>query len=185
MTVTCGQIVERALRRLVVVGAGEALSAGDLSVGMEALQEIIDGMRVGLFGRLRDVLGTDDMTAEAFDRVIANKAGGIVVTLPVTPDGEPVRDGSVVEVRDLLTTVTANWRYSADTARWERIDGLTAASAFPIGESYVGAIVARLALRLAPDFGTEAPSEVYRDAMVGARALARAGDSRKDWELPL
>lgn len=181
MPVTCGQIVERALRRLGVLAAGEAVSAGDLAVGLEALQEIMDGWRAGLFGRLRDVLATDDITAVSFDRIIGNDAGGITVTLPTTQDGEAICDGAVVEVRDLFTTVSTNYRWNADTARWVVTNGLTASSALPLADRFAGAVVAVLAVRLGDEFGAQPSPMVVADAGRGSRAIARAGDSREDW----
>lgn len=182
MSVTCGQVVERALRRIGVVAAGEPLSASDLAAGIDALQEMVDSFRGSLFGRLRDVLATDDLTAKVFDRVIGNDSGGITVTLPTTQDGEAIRDGAVIEVRDLYTTVSTNYRWSADTARWQPLTALTAATPLPLGANFVGSVVAMLAVRLASDFNEQIRPEVADDARKGSRAIARAGDSRDDWE---
>jgi len=180
MTVSCGQIVERALRRLGVLGADDDVSATDMSVGMTALQEIVDSMRGGLFGRLRDVSATESMTAAVFDRVIGSTSG-VTVSLPTSDNDEPIRDGAVVEVRNLSSVVSLNYRWNADTARWVLINGFSPTDALPIGANYHGAIVARLAMRLAGDFGEQVTAEIYRDAMAGARALAFANDSRDDW----
>lgn len=182
MPVTCRKVIERALGRLGVAAAGEEIAASDELLGVDALQEIIDGMRSGLFGRLRDVLATDNLTAKAFDRVIGNKVAGITVTLPTTEDGEAIHNGSVIEVRDLYTTVSLNYRWNGDTQRWAPLTALTASSDLPVGDNFVGAIVALLAMRLAGDFQRPVTPEIMRDAAAGSRAIARSKDRRQDWD---
>lgn len=182
MPIKCSKVIERALRRIGVLAANEDVSSSDEALGLEALQEIIDSMRSGLFGRLRDVLATDNLTAKVFDRVVGNKVSGIAVTLPTTEEDEVIRNGSVIEVRDLFTSVSLNYRWNGDTQRWVALTGLTASSDLPIGDNFVGAIVALLAVRLSDDFGEQVSPQIMRDASAGARAIARSKDRRQDWD---
>ena len=182
MPVTCRDVVARSLRRLGIVAAGEEVAGVDEVVGIEALQEIIDGMRSGLFGRLADVLATSNLTANVFDRVIGNEVAGITVTLPTTYEEDAIRNGSVIEVRDLFTTVYLNYRWNGDTQRWAALTALTPSTDLPVGDNFVGAIVALLATRLAGEFGVPVTMEIMRDAASGARAIARSKDRRQDWD---
>ena len=183
MPVTCRKVIERSLRRLGVVAAGEEVAGGDEVVGMEALQEIIDSMRAGLFGRMQDLLSDSDMTAKAFDRIVSTNISGITVTFPTKDEsGDPLRDGDVVEIRDLYSDVVFNYRWNADVARWVAVSGLDPADDFPIGDKFVSAAVALLATRLAGEFGQPVTMEIMRDAAAGARAIARATDRRQDWD---
>jgi hypothetical protein len=182
MPVTCGKVIERALRRLGVLAAGEVVTGSDEQVGIEALQEIIDGMRSGLFGRMQDLLSDSDMTAKAFDRIISTNLTGITVTFPTQDEsGDPLRDGDVVEIRDLYSDVVFNYRWNADVARWVAVTGITPADDLPIGDKFTGAAVALLATRLAGEFGVPVSLEIMRDASAGARAIARSKDRRQDW----
>lgn len=88
MTVTCRDIVRRALRKLSRVAAGQEPDANDMADAMETLQAwYLELVGLGLFGKLYDVTVTGPtFTAYPQMRVIANDEDGVVVTLPTLID---------------------------------------------------------------------------------------------------
>lgn len=83
MSVTCRDIVRRALRKLSRVAAGQDVAGDDLVDGLETLQALyLEFVGLGVFGRMWDVVATADFTVLPQMRVLSNNESGIAVTLP-------------------------------------------------------------------------------------------------------
>jgi hypothetical protein len=175
-----GEIVRRAMGRLGLIDANEAIQAADLSVCVVAVQEMIDSMRAGAFGVLVDVFSQESLTAETMTRVIGSNIAGITVTLPNTaPDNAPLRDGDMIEVRDLFTTISTEYRYSTETARWEPLLIMSESTVFPLGQKNEGGFIAALAVRISDDFGVQPSPLVVRDAGAWKRNMLARHEGKR------
>lgn len=174
-------VVTRALRRIAVLPANVAPSASDLDLGMTCLSDIMGEIRRGMGNFLHDVFAKAAVTAEEMQRVIKDNPLGFVVTLPSRNlDEQPIRDGAVIEIRDLNTTVVANWRWNADTARWVSVVATDPNADLAIDDKHVHGLTAALALRLCDDFQVQPSPMIASDARRFWRAIYRRGDSYKD-----
>lgn len=204
--VTCRDIVRRALRKLSRVAAGTEVTGDDLNDSLETLQAIyLELQGQGVFGRLYDVVVTDAIyTAFPQQRIMANRMGGVAITLPTLVDPAaypggawwflgsgyydyqfrdyycgttplPPHDGACIQTTDQFSNDQETWVYEASTARWIRLDGLNAGDAAPLGR-FSEALASMLAQRIASEYGGSVPPAVDKAAALGIHAITHRND---------
>lgn len=151
---------------------------------MESLYGMyLEWVQAGVFGRLNDYTVTVNITALPGQRIYA--ATGLTITLP-TPFTEPYNQNPTVGgwiwdyghprwagqnplVDKALIAVVQDgveklWVYKAATASWVDLTSQDLNDPFPLDDGLVNGAAAMLALRLAPEFGTDPSSLVLREA---------------------
>lgn len=164
---TCREIATSALVKAHQTALGATPAPEEAEAALGALQSIYDEfVSGGAFGRLENVLIDAAYEAGENERITSD-GGPFTVTLPTTVDddvtGDPrsPRDYALVVKAD----TSAAYLYSAPTAAWQTLTGLTLDSNAPLSERSADGLSCFLAARLAGDFNAE----------VSAHTIASAG----------
>ncbi len=152
MTVTCSDIISRALRLARVVALGDEPTADEEAEGLIVLKSIYQRLADTSLATSEELYEADDYTADEGDRVYCLGA----VTLPST-----IEDGTTRRPAD-LAAVQYNendgdgWQtWISDKGDWVRIDDLTDDDAAPFATRNQEGLSALVASELAPTFGKE------------------------------
>lgn len=179
---TCRETVEGALRKLGKLGAGRSARTADLADGLSALQGLYRHLITsGAFGRLRDVIPTEDYTAGENERILRNSDDIASITLPelvpdivycgnpcdygsrwVPPGGNasdrPPRDCSVVVINDTVSGTSVEYLYDGQKAEWVDISALELDDNAPLSSRDTDGLKARLAMQIADEYGGQVPA---------------------------
>ncbi len=185
MTVTCGDIITRALRKARVYDAGETPSAEDMNDGMEELQNLYEQWGSnGMFGRLSDVLTADDYDASPNERITVSDSAVVTIPMSRETDGDETApfDTAFIEVIDTdASTVT---RYLYENGAWASIGDLALADAAPLSGKGRGGLSACLALAYAEEFGGGVGPGVQRQAAAFKMGLSMKYGSDANRSVP-
>lgn len=159
------EIVDRAFRRLAIIGTGESVAPADLQTGLAALNEMIsswaaDGLATAdqtLTGRVT----SGDTVVQEID--VSKLALGMFVT------GTGIPSGAVITAIGTPDHITLSIAATADGAEVS----LTF-TALPFDASLEAGVVALLAVRLAEDYGKTPGPILARDADRGEKQLQAA-----------
>lgn len=178
---TCTTIIERAYRKARLRGPTEAPTAAEAAAGLETLQAYyLELVADGAFGRLTEVIVTDDYEAGENERIYNTSGGAVTITLPetvvddLTGEDRPPRDRSLVVVSG---SPQAAHIYSAALGAWQEITSLTQNSTAPLAELSVDGLASAVAVRLSNENGKDpgqfilASAQAFR-SRVGMRANA-------------
>lgn len=180
---TCGDIVNRALRKLGRLGSGRDPRTVDATDTLNALRGLYTSLiAVGAFGRLSDVIPTADYVAGENERVFRDTDATLTITLPETmpmyreprsyPDERdawnygtnyenvagnvrPPRDGAVVQIADSYTGESETFVYDGSLRQWQSLDGLGLGDSAPRSSDDPEGLAAMLAMEVADQFGAE------------------------------
>jgi len=82
---TSRQVINGALRKIGVLGAGREARTNDAQDALEALRDTYQWLiSSGAFGRLRDVVPQSNYTACGNERIFRNESNVTTITLPET-----------------------------------------------------------------------------------------------------
>jgi hypothetical protein len=170
-----------ALRKLGKLGAGREPRSADLTDTAAALQGLYTSwIATGAFGRLADVIPTQDYTAGENQRIFRNSDSVLEIDLPetiptnidplpynlerdtyganyegVNGNARPPRDGAVVVISDGFTGLTRSFIYDGAVRLWQSIDALGLDDHAPRSDADPHGLAACLALEVADQFGAE------------------------------
>jgi hypothetical protein len=176
---TVRDLIKSGMRKAGVLASGRNPTTAEATDGLDVVQGLYDGWALGgMFGRLTEVIATEDYTAREGDRVRAET--GVVVTLPTTitecgSDRAPYDLAIVVVVQDAATQVSI---YDAFAGAWVRLDGLTLDTDPPLKQRDRDGLAACVAVAYADEFGgrvgaaTQAKAATFRIAL-----SARSGNA--------
>lgn len=169
---TVRDIVTLAARRGKIVSVGGNPTAKEAEDGLTTLQGLYEHLFTsGAFGKLADVIATEAIQAEPWQRIRIDTGGSVVI--PDTVDEFPPYDLSSIEVID--TTVDpvtrAMYVYEAGVGDWVRLDGLTLNSDAPLASRSVFGLADLLAVFWNESFGEVPPMNVQRGAQSFSRSL--------------
>jgi hypothetical protein len=185
---TCQDIIDRALRILGVLAAGEVASGHDGQAGMRGLQEVVDTLPLLRDGEWAEtkLTGEGAYTAADGQRIRTLGHGGQIV-LPAD-----AADLSRVQVVGQGHPQAGLWIYAAAEGAWARADALAIGDESPFGADDEAGLAALLAISLAEEYGAEVPgsamarasraqtsfrSRFYREVVVGcADEVLRTAD---------
>lgn len=88
----------------------------------------------------------------------------------------PPRDGAIITVTDLFSTLDLTWIYDGPGARWISIDSLTLSDIAPLTGRYANGLAAILAVRLAPEWSVTPSPLVLSEANSGRSMLSARYD---------
>lgn len=88
----------------------------------------------------------------------------------------PPRDGSVITVTDMFSTLDLTWIYDAPPARWISIDNLGLSDNAPLTGRYANGLAAILAVRLASEYAVTPTQFVVSEANLGRSQLSSRYD---------
>lgn len=169
---TVRDIVTLAARRGKIVGAGASPTAKEADDGLTTLQGLYEHLFTsGAFGKLTDVLATDAVQAEPWQRIRIDTGGSVVI--PDTVDGFPPYDLAPIEVIDTTASpvTRAMYVYEAGVGDWVRLDGLTLNSDAPLATRSKFGLADLLAVFWLESFGGEMPMNIQRGAQAFSRSL--------------
>lgn len=169
---TVRDIVTLAARRGKIIGAGADLKAKEAEDGLTTIQGLYEHLFTsGMFGKLTDVLATEAVVAEPWQRIRIDTGGSVVI--PDTVDEFPPYDLAPIEVID--TTVDpvtrAMYVYEAGVGDWVRLDGLTLNSEAPLATRSRFGLADLLAVFWNESFGNDLPMNIQRGAQAFSRSL--------------
>lgn len=177
MGITVQTVINRALSKLGILGAGLTVSTNDNALCLEALIAILNKqITSGTFGDLVDITPTaSPYSAGENQRVINN--GTITLTLPTSlpvqycyndygieaygtdsSTTRPPRDLAVIEECRTDTHVTNTYIYDARLRQWVEINSLTYTSICPLALRDENGLACLLATNVADEFSQQ-PSE--------------------------
>lgn len=165
-TATVTQAVARALKRAAIIESNASPAAADLSDGIEALNDMLDGLAA-------DGLATADQTLEATvtsgDPAIKDleSTSNLAVGMHVTGSGIPA--STKVQSIDSGTQVTLD---KDATATGSEVS--LSFTAIPFDAKHTGGLIAMLAVRLCEDYGKTPGPVLARDAERGESQLRAA-----------
>lgn len=176
---SCRHIVNLALRKLGVLGAGREPRASDTNDGFQALKDLYMTMiSAGTFGRLRDVVPLADYVAGENERIFRDSNNTFQVTLPLlvpreARDPRPYdqenqiysaqlteqnsrtpRDCAVVVICDGFTGMTNGFIYDGHVKQWQSLYDIAIDDAAPLSHRDAQGLAALLATTVADIFGT-------------------------------
>ena len=176
---TCRAVVNLALRKLGVLGAGREPRASDLNDAFQALKDLYQTMiAAGAFGRLRDVVPLADYVAGENERVFRNSDNTLQITLPelvpleardprpydqenaiysaqlTNRNSRPPRDCAVVVICDAFIGTTTSFIYDGHTKQWQSLYDIAIDDTAPLAYRDAQGIAALLATTVADIFGT-------------------------------
>jgi len=149
---TCREVITSAYRKPNLRGRGEALEAAEADDGLTTLQSLyLEMVTLGAFGRLTDVIATENYTAGENERI---RKGSYTVTLPATITDEET--GEDRPPRDLALVVITGSTYeahvfSAIEDAWQELTNLTLSDPAPLAERSFDGLVSLLAMRIAEE----------------------------------
>jgi len=185
---TCSALINRALRKLGVLGAGRDARTNDAQDALDVLRGLYTAwIASGAFGRLSDVVVEGDFTAGENQRIVRPIGVTAEITLPdfvpmysdplpynlerdqyagqyenVEGNNRPPKDGSVVVIADQETGTIVNWIYDGTIKLWRSIDELTLIDAAPLSMADPDGLAAALAIECADQFGKEPTAMTVR-----------------------
>lgn len=170
---TLSEIITRAARMNGTLADGETLQPGEADTGLMVAQGVIYDITAKL-APLRDIVITDDYTAEENDR-ITQSGGTYTITKPTTIADSSQASGYRVPKNGACVVITGatpeQWIYVAEFGAWKQIDGLALSSANPLGSTHDEDLAAMISLRLAPELPGMVPQLVAQLAEQGRRAI--------------
>jgi hypothetical protein len=179
-------IVRRAFRMLNRIGIGEDLDADEADEALTAFQTMLLTLPcLGLGGPLTNVRISANYTAGEDERISADSALSLTVTLPDTVTDEDTgedrapRNGAIVEVTGSSPTI---YVYVAYLNSWKQLTGLTLQSENPLGALHHEGLAAMLAVRIAGP-NTTIPNSVALMADKGLADIERRFPV--EWEVDL
>lgn len=162
MTITCSDIIARALRMAKVVGIGDTPTASEEDEGMIVLLSIYQRLADTALATDSTRYETDDYEADEGERVYCTGT----VTLPTTIDDGNTRlphDLAAIQYQDENTS--SAWRtYVSDKGTWTRIDNLTESSTAPFADRNREGLSALVATELAGTFGKDVTPDIAMKA---------------------
>lgn len=191
MTMTVRAVAAGAMKKLSVLAAGRSPTGDQGQDALDILQALYkEFVGQGVFGKIYDTLVTGaTYTAHENERCVCNRSAGVTVTLPdtitiefpttigfvngstdygwgnsYTATPRTPRDGSVIAITDLFSTLDLTYIYDAPNSRWTSIDSLTLDSVAPLSGRYGEGLKAILAVRWAPNFNIEPQRAVIGQA---------------------
>lgn len=156
MSVTCRDIIARALRKARVYAAGEVPSSDDMKDGLDELMNLYEQWGSnGMFGRLADVYTNANYEAAPNERVTVTSGGIVTIPTTVNEDGSdyPPFDMAFVEVVDTVAATVSRYIYS--NGAWVSIISLSLDDPAPLAGRGRGGLSACLAVAYAEEFGKE------------------------------
>jgi hypothetical protein len=152
---TVRDLIKTGMRKAGVLASGRDPKAAELADGLDVVQGVYDGWALGgMFGRLTEVIATEDYEAKEGERVRAE--AGVTITLPtiITECGEddrPPRDlATIVVVQDAAPQVNV---YDAFVGAWVRLDSLTVDSVPPLMQRDRDGLGCCVGVAFADEFG--------------------------------
>lgn len=180
MAATCRDVVKAALRKLGVADPRQEPTADQGRDALESLKSLYaEWLTSGAFGTLYQTATAVDVVAKPGQAIL--KTADVVVTLPtiLTEDTDcecrydygfihcdpRLMDMAVVTVASTLNTDIEQWLYSAQTARWVRIDTLELSDIAPLTDRGSDGLAALLAVRIADDYGVSPSAFTLKAAL--------------------
>lgn len=172
-------LLRRSLRQLGKLARGQGPNASDMADGLMA----INAMFAGMYGH-----GVGPKLAPATVQSGETFAGGLYaenITTPLDPvDGHRIgvtgartvtaRAGCTIEgVANVTTTAGGSWFYRADLADWTREKVLEIGDDVPFPPDLDNALVALLAIALAPEFDATVTDETALMAAEGRSTISQ------------
>ncbi len=181
----CRLVCNGALRKLGILAAGREARPVDLNDTFDALKGLYKQLITnGAFGRLVDVIPTEDYTAFENERIFRNTEDVVSITLPETLLNweywggwwiygrypyEPVppatnatnldvrtpRDCAVVSIIDKFSELDADFIYDGQRKQWTGISSLTLDADAPLSNRDPQGLQSLLALQIADEYGRE------------------------------
>jgi hypothetical protein len=157
MATTCRDIVHLALRKIGVLRAGKNPTAGEAADVLASLQGFYNDYATTI--GLTDVLVTEDYEAKEFERVFADAASNVTITIPETIEDADTGDDR--QPKDLALIVVAigqagqevRYLYDGNAGAWVSLNGLTLASNAPLASRGSDGLACCLAELIADEFG--------------------------------
>lgn len=170
---TVRDIVTLAARRGKIIGAGAQLKSKEADDGLTTIQGLYEHLFTsGTFGKLTDVLATEAIEAEPWQRIRIDTGGSVVI--PDVIDGFPPYDLAPIEVIDTTASpvTRAMYVYEAGIGDWSRLDGLTLNDTAPLSSRSQFGLADLLAVFWNESFGeTALPMNIQRGAQAFSRSL--------------
>ena len=171
-------IVNRALRKIGILGAGREARPNDAEDVSEALKGLYRAwIDSGAFGRLSDVVPTGDYTAGENQRIFRNSEATVTISLPqlvpayanplpynrerdyytnyegVDGTNRPPRDGAPIVIVNAFDGQTLHYLYDGTIREWQEVSLLTLDSPAPRSVGDPEGLAACLAVEVADMFG--------------------------------
>lgn len=182
MTSSLHDVCSRAMRSAAILDAVTDMSAEDAAVALRLAVGML-GQSGPLGRQLTETSARESLIAEADSRVVLEHGAAITITLPQRPFSGAVvqiidatgalasfpltiaNNGRLLEGAGAALTVSESpfsrrWMYVGPASDWRRLDALTLASDFPLGDEAVEDFTLMLALRLCVEFGVSASPEL-------------------------
>lgn len=148
---TCHDIIDRAMRTMGVLAAGETASGHDAAEGMGRLREVIDTLPLLRNGDWTEVRLTDAAPYAASDgERIHTQGHATTIMFPAEP-----QDMSRVQVLGAGHAQEGLWVHSATKGAWARVDRLEIGDDSPFGPDDDAGLAAMVAVGLAEAYGAE------------------------------
>lgn len=154
------EIITGAALELGARPIGDDLSAEEADRGLVVIQAMFrEAVDKGVFGRVVEVLATEDTEAKEQERIYK---GAYAVTLPTTivdeytGDDRRPHDLAMIQVVGLANLPEISI-YDAELADWVRLDNLTLAGDCPLGNRNRHGLECALARKLASSFQRPVP----------------------------
>lgn len=182
---TVQTIINRALAKLGVIGAGEDPEDNDNALCFQALKGVYRHLRTaGAFGTIYEVFpNTESYFANENEHIIRNADVTKVVILPesvaniegqgdygvptFTVDENYVRaprDMAYIAITDQATSTTLDYLYDGQNALWRCIETMTLNDVAPLSFRDENGLAACLAMHVADEFGQQVTQLISRSA---------------------
>ncbi|HEV2816710.1 MAG TPA: hypothetical protein VGW40_05765 [Allosphingosinicella sp.] len=184
-------IINKALRKIGVLGAGRTPRDQESDDALETFVSMLRAwITAGTFGRLTEVVPTEDYTAGENERIYRQTGGVLNITLPalITDDDgteRPPRDCSVVVIIDAFIDATEDHIYDGQRKRWYQLNQLGLTDDAPLSFRDANGLASCLALALADEYGQDVRPATLREAAAFQNGLTHNWSEGRDEITPV